>query len=464
MLRLLPWALLLTSLLPSAWFAFSARELPQLGSLPEDSLYLSAGLSLADGRGYRLASVPGEPAQTRVPPLFPAYLAPFANNRTLLSWMLWVLAPTALALIFFWARQQGWQHWQAALLCLLMGSNVSFVMASANLLPDLLTLALLLAAVYALEQDSRAAAVLATIAASGAYLTSVTLLIPLSAMIPLLLFRRRYAQAAIFSVGLLATAWWWRSFVDAHADPSAQGLASWYLNAPSKSSFGFVNGNLVALAEPGLLALGLAAAYGWYRVRAVSMYPAFGVVYVVAMLLHQEVPQARTLLPILPLLLAGLVMGLSSLPRYGTVATAVVAVVLVSRSGLPLRAAYDDLQRFRAFHPLRSQAYFWIDANTPANARFLASDDAMLHTVTHRHGFSLHPSSRLSRAALIRFFGNAPLFARAEGLDYILFTPNDYSSLLTATERLQVQAQVEADTSYQTVYASDGVVVKRRSF
>jgi len=464
MLRLLPWALLLTALLPSAWFAFSARELPQLGSLTEDSLYGSAGLSLADGRGYRLVSVPGEPAQTRVPPLFPAYLAPFSHNRILLSWMLWVLAPTTLALVFFWARQRGWQRWQAALLCVLLGSNVSFVLASASLLPDLLTLALLLAAVYALEQDSRAAAVLAAIAASAAYLTAVSLLVPLAAMIPLLLIRRRYLQGAIFSAGLLGTAWWWRSFVEAHADPSAQGLASWYLNAPSKSSFEFVAGNLGAVAEPGLLVVTLVAAYGWYRIRSVSVYPAFGLAYVVAMLLSQELPQARALLPILPLLLAGFVMGLAALPRFAIAATVVAVVVLVGRSGLPLRAAYDDLERFRAFQPLRSQVYFWIDANTPASARFLASDDATLHTVTHRHGFSLHPSTRLSRVALIGFFGNAPAFARAEGLDYILITPYDYYPLLTAVERLQVQAQIEADPAYQTVYAHDGVMVKRKRF
>jgi len=464
MFRLLPWALLLIAVLPSAWFAISARELPQLGSLTEDGLYFSAGLSLADGRGYRLASVPGEPAQTRLPPLFPAYLAPFSHNRTLLSWMLWVLAPTTLALVFFWARQQGWEHWRAALLCLLLGSNVSFVLATAILLPDLLTLTLLLAAVYALEQDSRAAAVLASIAAACTYLSSVTLLVPLSAMIPLLFFRRRYSQGAIFSVVLLGTAWWWRSFVDAHADPAAQGLAAWYLNAQFKSSFAFVSGNLSALAEPGLIALGLVSAYGWSRIRAASVYPAFGVAYLMALLLSEQGPQTGAILPILPLLLAGLMMGLSALPRYATVATGVVALLLVSRGVVPLRAAYEDLDRHRALQPLRSQAYFWIDANTPAGARFLASDDGMLHAVTHRHGFSLHPAPRLTRAALVHFLGNAPLFARAEGLDYILLTPYDYASLLTPVERRQVQAKIEADSSYLTVYANDGVVIKRRSF
>ncbi len=464
MLRLLPWTLLLTALLPSAWFAFSARDLPQLGSLTEDSLYFSAGLSMADGRGYRMASVPGEPVQTRVPPLFPAYLAPFAHSRTLLSWMLWVMAPTSLALVFFWARQQGWEHWQAALLCLLLGSNVSFVLGSASLLPDLLTLALLLSAVYALEQDSRAAALLAAIAAAGAYLTSVALLIPLSAMVPLLIFRRRYAQGAIFSVVLLATAWWWRSFVGAHSDPSAQGLAGWYLNTQVKSSFGYLIGNVAALAEPGIVILALTAAYGWSRVRVASVYPAFGVAYLVAILLSEQVPQARTLLPIMPLLLAGVMMALAAVPRYGIVATIVAALVLVGRAAVPLRAEYENLDRYKAFHPLRSQAYFWIDANTPASARFLASDDAMLHAVTHRHGFSLHPSRRLTQAALIQFLGNAPLFARAEGLDYILLTPHDYASLLTVGERLQVQAKIEADSSYKTVYSNDGVMVKRRSF
>jgi len=35
---------------------------------------------------------------------------------------------------------------------------------------------------------------------------------------------------------------------------------------------------------------------------------------------------------------------------------------------------------------------------------------------------------------------------------------------LTPVERRQVQAKIEADSSYLTVYANDGVVIKRRSF
>ena len=55
------------------------------------------------------------------------------------------------------------------------------------------------------------------------------------------------------------------------------------------------------------------------------------------------------------------------------------------------------------------------------------------------------------------------MFLRAEGLDYILVTPHDYASLLTVAERRLVQAKIEADLSYETVYTNDGVVIKRRS-
>ena len=45
------------------------------GSFQDDGIYVVTAKSLAEGRGYRLIHLPGEPAQTKYPILYPAMLA-----------------------------------------------------------------------------------------------------------------------------------------------------------------------------------------------------------------------------------------------------------------------------------------------------------------------------------------------------------------------------------------------------
>jgi hypothetical protein len=103
-------------------------------------------------------------------------------------------------------------------------------------------------------------------------------------------------------------------------------------------------------------------------------------------------------------------------------------------------AAGAGLERYRTLYPVRSQAYFWIEANTPASARFLAMNDAVLHTVTRRHGFS--PRNLPDPTSL----------ARNAGLDYLLATPLDSEAY---------QEAVRSDPFYKTVYQRDGVLIRR---
>jgi hypothetical protein len=135
---------------------------------------------------------------------------------------------------------------------------------------------------------------------------------------------------------------------------------------------------------------------------------------------------------LLPLPLA----AIATLPYHA------VVLGLAALGCLPsVSTAVADLQRHRKFHPVRSQAYFWIDANTPASAQFLATNDALLHAVTRRHGFN--PRNLPSPTAL----------AWQTGLDYLLATPLDPPTY---------QAAVRADPFYETVYEHDGVLIRRR--
>ena len=61
-------------LIPSAAFLWRNSDLPQFGDIHDDSLYYVSAKSLAGGH-YRIESLPGEPAQTKYPPLYPLLLS-----------------------------------------------------------------------------------------------------------------------------------------------------------------------------------------------------------------------------------------------------------------------------------------------------------------------------------------------------------------------------------------------------
>jgi hypothetical protein len=65
-------AIFIASMLPSYWIAFRA---PAIGTYHDDGIYLVTAKALAEGKGYRILSLPGEPPQTKYPILFPAVLS-----------------------------------------------------------------------------------------------------------------------------------------------------------------------------------------------------------------------------------------------------------------------------------------------------------------------------------------------------------------------------------------------------
>src|SRR5271154_2049174 len=96
---------LLAALAPSAYLAWTLRTMPHLGFYHDDSIYWVSGRSLAMGNGYRIESLPGQPYQTKYPPLYCALLAgiwkldpQFPSNLPLATLFAWLMLP-----LFLWA-------------------------------------------------------------------------------------------------------------------------------------------------------------------------------------------------------------------------------------------------------------------------------------------------------------------------------------------------------------------------
>src|ERR1700736_6254540 len=95
--RVLATALFMLAATPSAYLAWHWRAMPQLGFYHDDAIFWIGAKSIAQGHGYKILSIPGQPFQTKYPPLFPALLAlawkwnpSFPANlpiATLLTWL-----------------------------------------------------------------------------------------------------------------------------------------------------------------------------------------------------------------------------------------------------------------------------------------------------------------------------------------------------------------------------------------
>src|ERR1700747_755590 len=90
----------LLALGPSGYLAWTLRAMPHLGFYHDDAIYWVSAKSIAEGQGYRILSLPGQPNQTKYPPLFPAILAVvwklqpgFPQNLPLATLAAWLMLP-----------------------------------------------------------------------------------------------------------------------------------------------------------------------------------------------------------------------------------------------------------------------------------------------------------------------------------------------------------------------------------
>ena len=493
--RWIVWAVLAAALIPSARLAWEFRDLPHFGYFHDDSIYLVTAKSLAEGRGYRILSFPGEPPQTKYPPLYPALLAAvwkFAPEfPRSLPWFLALSWASYLLFLFAcWGafRKFGFGETERAALTAAVALTPVIAYYSTALMPDLLFCAVLLAALLAAERTEPRWAALAGVLGGLAFLLK-TLALPLAATVPLWhLLQRRYRAAGAFLAAMTPFAAGWFAWVALYGETTSdlttlyytqyfryhaaiggwenQALIAWKNLGHFFSEFG---GLLVAdLLSQGwgvhvarvLTAAAIAGVVRLARAGKFTQYALFGAAFFIQALIWHYPPAERFLFSVAPLLIAGLYREISNLagairrawrsgePTQGAAAAAFASLLLglatlaVARNQTTLWIHFPEINRqHRQLLASRQADYRWMAAHLNPGDRVLSYYDPVLYLYTGLQSCRLTintiPFYREEMEKVRETVQSAPLFARQRQMRYVYVTDGDFHAELAAEERLR---------------------------
>jgi hypothetical protein len=467
---------------PSAFVAWHRRDIPQLGFLADDAIYLVSAKSLATGQGYRILSLPGAPAMTKYPPAYPLLLSlvwrinpRFPDNLPWAALLAWLMVPLLLIMARLAFIRMGIRPGHAILLCGLMALSGPMVRFGINLMPELVFTSVLLAStILADSGDNGWCTAGAALLGGVAYLLKSAAL-PLLVTSPLLyLLRRRYRSAALFSAAMLPFVAGWMWWV--HANRPRPGDSTWtfytdyfayqaqnvalreyphlvWVNLKTLFSsmggliaapvFGKPLGRLPAYAGA---AIALAGAALLARRKGVTHYHAFALGFVPLLLIWHYPPLPRFVFPLMPLLLAGIfTAGLEAwrtfterqrgVRRLAALSTLAVLGALIPLAALttyvrPLAVFYRQTDTERGLRDALLPEYRWIQASIRPEAAFVATSDAVLYLYTGHPAMALHIPPKLSyhkdRPGMAREYREIDAFAARNRLSYLLRTPADF--------------------------------------
>jgi hypothetical protein len=514
-------AILAAALLPSAYLAWTLRSMPHLGFYHDDSIYWVSARSLAVGDGYRIQSLPGDPYQTKYPPLYPTLLAAiwkldpqFPTNLPLATLFAWLLLPPFLAALWLLLREYGFSLRERYVLLLMAALSPVTVVFSFSLMPELLFTALLLASLILAERATqpeapRWLAIVAGILAALAYLAK-SIAAPLLLTVPLCFaLRKHFQKAALFAAAMLPAVVGWQWWIARHLTHARDQVTLYYTNYAGYQLYnvplkelplvvwynldGFLQGagkllifdlpygskhleRLIAIAAiAGCVRLTM-------RTRALQ-YPLAALGMTAILLVWHFPPDQRFVFPLYPLLLAGLATEVRNLcgalrkawakpafadrfavAGFGTLLACLAAFALFCTVFGLVHVIPDLFSTYRTDFEARAQAYQWIARHVPQDAKMYAYQDPVLFLYTGRQASRLPiPPKFLYHGdddGVDKLMSSIADFARGYQLDYLLLTPDDYHRDLNAKGTHGLTEAMRSDV-FQRLYSSDRVAIYR---
>jgi hypothetical protein len=214
-------------------------------------------------------------------------------------------------------------------------------------------------------------------------------------------------------------------------------------------------------------------------------YSFFAIVSGIMLVLWHFPPTERFVLPLFPLLAAGLVAELEHLAqmfragfKHVDIGQRAVAAILAFGFAAIVCGALG-LQLFLSLRGLHGQAadarselaemrktYAWIDRNTSISAPILSNDDPLLYLYTGHEGNTAPLLSRWWYAEdhekFVDFFRRVAPYCRSRGIKYVLSTKSDMSRWTGDEDTAAVQQAMRENPDLEKLYeAPDGAVLYR---
>lgn len=437
-------------LIPSAAFLWRNSDLPQFGDIHDDSIYYVSAKSLAEGH-YQIESLPGKPAQTKYPPLYPLLLSvawrlnpQFPQNLPIAAWLSWLGFPLMLALLAALYPRMGISGWRLWLLMILLALNPYIILFTAKLLSELWFTALLAGVLLLVDRTAEADAGPGWAVAAGglsglAYLTRSAGIVLLASGFLYLWMRNERRKAALFAACMLPFVVGWTLWSRLHQLHSTDQALVYYTDYVRyefmnvslrnlhlvlwKNIDGFLWG-LGSLVLPKVIdslflkivaeLIAVAMISGVVRMirqgvgKSVAVhYAIFAAGSACMLVVWHFPPNERFVLPLFPLALAGLLTEMEhffGMARAGLrhrdvsqrVASAVMAsvVALVFVGSFALQAYVggvflaEQAEQQRARNVDLRGAYAWMKVNLPEGAAVVAYNDPVLYLYTGRESIS----------------------------------------------------------------------------
>jgi len=518
---LLPF-LFVAVLAPSAWLAWNWRAMPQLGYYHDDSIYWVTAKSFAQGDGYKIASLPHQPFQTKYPPLYPAFLSlvwrinpHFPDNLSLATLFAWLLFPPFIWLVWRFLNEQHFARWECILLTTVAALNPVAVLLSVSLMSELLFTSLFVAALLLAERASKENAPVWLAAAAGglgglAYLTRSAAVSLLIAVPLVFLFQRRFRQALVFAGCMLPPALAWQAWTAAHLSPARDLVTLYYTNYLGfqlyflpLSDLPLVVWQNLESALAGITKLlifdvdfeivhvqrlvAVIALAGVVRLARQSrrfLFPVTAGVYLAMLLVWHYPPDQRFVFPLYPLLLAGLwtelknvVLVLQQAWQKHQVADRGVAVLTGAvLAAFALFVCFTNvrgdfivlpelLADFRTDLQKRQPAYAWLAEHTSPDANVFAYDDPVLFLYARRKScnFPVPPPLIYHRddAQTSSLLHTLPEFAHRQQLNYVLVTSADFHRDLHDTGVKSIGDALRRTAAFEQVVRSPAWAIYR---
>lgn len=510
------------SICSGLFFLWQQRNLPAFGELQDDGIYASLALSLDQGKGYRIPILPGSPVQTKYPPLYPAVLAKLCDLATNFplnlqpALLLGAISYSAfLVLLLGLLRSWGLGTPRSLLITALAAINPILIKLSTSIMAEIHFMVLLLATISLTRWSVNRSPnwmIAAGLCASLGYLTR-TAAIALLITIPLVLLwqsRPRHATVFVFSVAPAVVAW--QSWVFAHPAVAKDWISLFYndYSGLEKASVSWhnlaqvVSVNLQALlaAMSELLLLNifdsffgsqfsrlllLAVILGAVRLSCRSgqwYFLSFSALYCALLLIWHYPSNQRLVLPLLPILLAGLFDGISHLANLlqsswqspkaskrvaaacfafllSVFGLSLVAFLLIARFAILPQMYQASLQQTKLLEPVFAQ----VRSLTPPNATILSDQDTMLHLKTGRFSYRIIvPPNVLYTRPTAEFKAGFERLPDGAGQpwQFALITQADWSYALPEEDRAEIRRRIATRPDLTVLYQDAFAILYRR--